>query len=300
MAHQCNICHSRILRHSKNLKCFSCGDLTHIKCLDNVNSNDSIYVERSSNHWLCTICSQSIFPFNHYDEDNDFETAIFSSTTNIKRFNQSIFSDLQFNLMDTNDDNSLAPIPLMDSDPDLQYYNDATSINNVTHCNYYLENTFNNKCNQLKIDNNSYSLCHVNLRSIPKNLCKFEKYLENLKCSFSVIGISETWLTDHNVDCYGINGYNHFNLHRQGKRGGGVSLFVNELLAANERADLNMMSEHLEAVFIEITKNNLGIEKDIVIGVVYRPPNQDVSIFNESINDILQRLKVENKSIYYG
>ena len=35
--------------------------------------------------------------------------------------------------------------------------------------------------------------------------------------------------------------------------------------------------------------------KNIVLGVLYRPPNNDITCFNESLNVILDKLKCENK-----
>ena len=58
------------------------------------------------------------------------------------------------------------------------------------------------------IDHNVFSSCHINIRSMKANLTSFDIFLQNLEFEFSVIGITETWLTDSNCDLYNINGFN--------------------------------------------------------------------------------------------
>ena len=73
----CNICNRRVLKHAYQLKCCVCHSLVHIKCLPRVTKTDSIYIERESNNWSCTKCNQSIFPFNHFYDDDDFFSAVY-------------------------------------------------------------------------------------------------------------------------------------------------------------------------------------------------------------------------------
>ena len=96
--------------------------------------------------------------------------------------------------------------PLYDCDPDIQYYNSQCSVN-LSSCNYYLEDLFNKKLSQLDIADNAFSMVHTNIRSIPRNLSKFDHYLESLNHKFSIIGVSESWLKDSTANRYGLAGY---------------------------------------------------------------------------------------------
>ena len=79
-----------------------------------------------------------------------------------------------------------------DTDPDLHYYN---SLSQLTYkCNYYLESSFNEDIRNHGLSSNVFSLCHVNIRSISKNLGSFENYLNLLDHHFTFVGITETWL----------------------------------------------------------------------------------------------------------
>ena len=264
----------------------------HLKCLPNIKPTDSIYTNRDSDNWLCTLCSQSLFPFNHFDE-NDIFLAALSSFMGKPPTN----TNLNFNPFDYDSEGADVHHPLFETDPDLQFYNDSSTISNANNCDYYLEDSFDKKRKQMKLDDNCFSTLHLNIRSIPKNLHTLQKFMENLSFKFTAIGISETWLNRDNVDCYGIPGYSHNYIHREQKRGGGVSLFVDENLTVKIRDDITVMSSSLEALFVEIPKEESGLKKNLILGVVYRPPNQDVNSFNNSLTNILSRVKSERKLI---
>ena len=76
--------------------------------------------------------------------------------------------DILFNLR-LNKLNEDLNLPLIDSDPDVQFYN--SQCNNSLHsCDYYLEDSFNNKVSDLNLSTGCLSMVHMNIRSIVKNL----------------------------------------------------------------------------------------------------------------------------------
>ena len=185
---------------------------------------------------------------------------------------------------------------LGDTDPDLNFYNVMNQY--VAQCNYYLEPYFNEHIiNKVPTTKSLFSLCHVNIRSIKKNLSEFETYLQLLDHEFTVIGLTETWLNDSSCEIYGINGYKSVEKHRSGM-GGGVALFMRDNLTFTERNDLAHFDEDIESVYIEIGKDQLHSNRDIVIGVIYRPPNRDIVSFNDKLCITLDRIKRENKLCY--
>jgi hypothetical protein len=115
-------------------------------------------------------------------------------------------------------------------DPDINFFQNMSNLN----CEYYHEHQF---CDV--VNNNDYvSLIHLNVRSLPKNMDQLTVYLRSLGHSFTVIGLSETWLTDNNKDLYHMPGYNSLHECRQNKRGGGVSLFIHGSAEYTVRTDL--------------------------------------------------------------
>ena len=58
------------------------------------------------------------------------------------------------------------------------------------------------------------------------------------------------------------------------------------------------MENHIEALFIEITKDENNISKNCLVCVVYRPPNTDINLFTNSFSEILQKYDLSKNSIY--
>ena len=65
-----------------------------------------------------------------------------------------------------------------------------------------------------------------------------------------------------------------------------------------EIPDLALFDNDIESVFIEINKDKLHFEKNIIIGVLHRPPGNDIRAFNEKMESILQKIRRENKMSY--
>ena len=64
----------------------------------------------------------------------------------------------------------------------------------------------------------------MNIRSVRKNLDSFENYLNLLNHNFTVIGLSETWLSKDDYDLSRLSGYNFIGHHRSDRIGGGVAI----------------------------------------------------------------------------
>ena len=119
--------------------------------------------------------------------------------------------------------------------------------------------------------------------------------MQNLNIQFSAIGITETWLQNasHSLD---INGFSFFHKHRSNRIGGGVGLYLSENFDSRIRDDLCFDNDAItELLFLEI---NNSIGKNIIIGVIYRPPDQDVASFLPSYNKLLSKITKENKICY--
>ena len=124
-----------------------------------------------------------------------------------------------------------------------------------------------------------------------------ESYLATLNHKFTIVGISESWLKDHNADRYGLSGYNAIHKYRSTRARGGVSIFIQDDIEYFCRDDLCYQNDTIETVFIEIDKDHVGKEKNVIIGVIYRPPNTDIAEFNRYMTEILDKMKPENKMV---
>ena len=144
-------------------------------------------------------------------------------------------------------------------------------------------------------DKINFSIIHLNARSLLKNLDQLNLMFGSLKKPFSVIGISETWLTDCAAELFNITGYNFVSNHRKSKTGGGVGIYLQNDLQYKLHNECKLSDpETIESLFVEITVPH---GKNIIVGSVYRPPNQNTAFFLDKF-DILSRISKDNKQCY--
>ena len=179
-----------------------------------------------------------------------------------------------------------------DIDPDLNYFNSSCHV--LSKCKYHQEDSFSDLLNVQNDYEEGVSLLHLNIRSCQKDFDDFETYIHNLNHNFSVIGLSETWLNDSVKDLYSLPGYNSLHLCRNGKKGGGVSLYVHESLDCYQRLDMTVINESMECLFVEINAKKLGMNEKVIVGVIYRPPNSDIGVFNNLFSNVLELIKDNN------
>ena len=209
-----------------------------------------------------------------------------------------LLTSTSFNPIELNDDLNINNM-LSDADPDSNYY--LHSYPDLC-CNYYLEDTFNTKIGH--INNNTsvretFSILHHNIRSAPANLKSLELYLSNLNLSFSVVCLSETWLTDSNASLFTLPEYNHESLIRKHRRGGGVSILIKEGFNYRRREDLSLSNDSVECLTIELTSSGCNtVLNNTLITVIYRPPNTAIESFIDVMEPILNRIKNETKPSY--
>ncbi|GAB0208910.1 hypothetical protein GRJ2_003356700 [Grus japonensis] len=89
---------------------------------------------------------------------------------------------------------------------------------------------------------------------------------------YDLIRIMEMWWDGSYDWSVGMEGYRLFRKDRQGRRGEGVALYVNDQLECME-LHLGMDEELTESLWVRI-KGRTGAG-DIIVGVCYRPPDQE-------------------------
>ena len=66
----CQVCSKKVQSFSHTIQCRNCLVKYHSKCV-NVNKTEVLY-----ELWYCRYRSQAIFPHNHFDDDDDFHSAV--------------------------------------------------------------------------------------------------------------------------------------------------------------------------------------------------------------------------------
>ena len=123
---------------------------------------------------------------------------------------------------------------------------------------------------------------HINVRSLSQHFQDMCNFLDSSAFAFDVIGLSETWFTlNTDVNSFQIPGYTLISDNRTYSIGGGVALFVKSDFSFCIRNDLKI--DLIENIWIET--------QDMIIGVIYKPPNF-------SNTEFLDKLEVTLRSIF--
>ncbi|PKU29317.1 mitochondrial fission process protein 1 [Limosa lapponica baueri] len=116
------------------------------------------------------------------------------------------------------------------------------------------------------------------LKCIYANACSMGNKQDELEAivqqdSYDIVAITEMWWDDsHNWNA-AMNGYKLLRRNRQGRRGGGVALYIRECF---DCVELDSSDDKVECLWIRMKgKANKG---DFVLGVCYRPPTQDEQV----------------------
>ena len=286
MSVTCSCCNSRVQSHSRCITCPQCKKLFHLNCvpLDMINDRNLFHSD------ICHVCLIDNFPFNIIEEDDIFRANLSrwsNQDTIIHNQENCIFNPFDIDeMLEKQSD-------LLQCDPDLNFYNNYQCIQNIQNCSYYTDLSFNNKIDDHILNKDCLGLIHFNIRSLAKNYRSADVFLSSLNFKFTVVAFSETWLNENNYDCYCLPGYVLESRFRTNKCGGGVSLMIRQTVKYKVREDLILFSHAIESLFIELKG-----DKNIIIGVIYRPPGGNIEDFNDTISGIIDKLKLEKKLLY--
>ena len=97
-----------------------------------------------------------------------------------------------------------------------------------------------------------------------------EKRTEEECRGYDLVAITETWWDHCHEWNAAMDGYKLFRKDRQGRRGGGVALYVKECFEVTE---LMTGDDKVESLWVKI--RGRADKADILVGVCYRLLNQD-------------------------
>ena len=230
---------------------------------------------------LCQNCLAESLPFQTLN-DLEFEFTVLKGI-NVRKDEMDRLRHLKFNPFDTSNN-----IALSENNANLDK---SSKIN----CEYYLPTDFKEQINETN-QNNNFSMIHLNIRSMINKFDSFKELIYSLNKLFQIIGLTETWLNETNEDRFKFQNYDFVNVNRSTKSGGGVGIYIANELNYKIRTDLNTSIENvIESVFVEIITT---VGKNIIIGVIYRPPNNHFDSFETEMNQILGQIDKENKLCY--
>jgi hypothetical protein len=252
------MCRKMIRATDRCIKCSLCTKLVHIKCLPSYNQDDIDYASNPANNWSCTMCLQETFPFFNLETNQEL---INCNNQNTNNMDPDKAKDLIFDPFETIMDENENDDP---NDPDMNYYRSYNNSANIS-CKYYNVDEIN-KLNSKNNRDKKFTIFHLNIRSMAKNYRMFQNTLAIIDTKFDVIILSETWLKPYNVDIYKLDGYTHEFITRNNKAGGGLSIYIKDSIQYNILPDLNVNTPDIEMLWLELKKDNLYFDKNLIIG----------------------------------
>jgi len=274
----CLVCTRRVHKSNSKLCCLICSGWAHTKCINNDNES-----------YFCSGCINDNLPFTHLESDDDyynmFNVANFTkskliSNSNTHKLNLNPYNRLDENLIDN-----------PDADADANHY-DAIIIND------YYDSGQLDKILKVATPSDINSIMHININRFMPHADMLYSNLMLLSNKFSIIAITEMF-TDHtNENIANITGYDKIIKSRVGKSGGGVAFYFDTDLHLNikQKPELSCKNQSImESLFVQVTQDH---GKDIILGVIYRPPNTNVNQFLIELELILTKINTENKPCY--
>ena len=141
----------------------------------------------------------------------------------------------------------------------------------------------------------SFSVLHLNSRSLTAHFNELQLLLSALKLNFDVIGISETKEQSSgflsSVDLDGCIFYSQCS----NTSAGGVGLYVKENLDHMIRYDLSIVEDEFETIWAEI-KN--AKSQNILCACTYRHPNTDIKKYIDYMDKTMSKISKENKLVF--
>ena len=64
------------------------------------------------------------------------------------------------------------------------------------------------------------------------------------------------------------------------------------------RHDFIVNCDEAEMLFIQLDKSTFNTSQDIIVGIVYRPPNTNIDTFNKLIHEALSSINIKSNLVY--
>ena len=144
----------------------------------------------------------------------------------------------------------------------------------------------------------SFSVLHLNIRSINKNFEDFQDFYKSLNTKFSTICLTETWANDSDINhnsLFQLEGYIPVHQIRKSRQGEGIVIFIRDSLLYKLRNNLSINCEDIESLSIEILNSQT---RNIIFNVIYRSPNGDLNVCETFFKKVISDSSTVNKTFF--
>ena len=155
------------------------------------------------------------------------------------------------------------------------------------------EATPRNNSPPVKIKSRGLKIAHLNIRSLLGKLDQLKLLMSSKP--FDILTLSETWLCKDILDSeLELPGYTCTRMDRSNKRGGGVIIYCKDGLVFSTKDNLKSPNE---ALWIQVNRTKC---KPLLIGCVYRPPDQNVDDFLKNLESSLAEVETSTEIMVLG
>ena len=163
-------------------------------------------------------------------------------------------------------------------DPDRNFFSNIVSD---VYCRYYSLTEFFS----LKLDDDNFTILNYNIRSFHANNTVFQSMLNSLDHNFKILVVSETWNNDNNIALCNLDNFNGFHTFRQNSRGGGISIFCDQVISVSKCENMSSCTNYLESCVVKFNFNN----SSFIIISIYRPPSGNMHNFTIELEFFFER-----------
>lgn len=123
-------------------------------------------------------------------------------------------------------------------------------------------------------------MLYVNVRSLGKHWEELNVYLADRLPLLGVIILTEVNVDDQTCNMYSLKGFHRYQLCRQGRKGGGILMFINNNYITNQ---INVSLTQAEVLLVEINNEVTSF----TVCAIYRPPDLNIGLFIAELSDLI-------------
>lgn len=142
--------------------------------------------------------------------------------------------------------------------------------------------------NNFNDDPKQFSIMHQNIRSLRENFNSFKIFLDSVSNLPDIICLTEIWITESELSCFQLNGYNQFASCNELSRAGGTAVFVSQ--------QYQVKSTVVEMLSADSIKIVIDLDTNISLSLfsIYRLHSNTVPVFLGELAQILFHCKDRN------
>lgn len=134
--------------------------------------------------------------------------------------------------------------------------------------------------------NSSLTIVHINVRSLRKHWDTFRAQIHTVSSGIDVFVLTEINIFSWETSFFTLPGFTSFWRTREGQRGGGIVIFVQQALVAEK---FTVVLDSAESLGVKISNQSTHI----TLIAIYRPPSGDLPLFIHDLNSLLDKVRLD-------